>query len=137
MYNLTVSDIDKKSFDNGYKGTIEANVLLAENEDMLYKCMCFEIKDDSIYWQRLILTNKKIIHLWKNKVFYIYLKSIKQIMLECVNSTNKNNYNYKIQECVEKGDTPYYLTINGFSFLLNNKTDAMTLLDEINYLICE
>ena len=99
--------------------------------------MCFEILNDEIYWHRLILTNKKIINLWKNKVEYTYLKSIEWVRLERANKSNKENYNYKIRECIEMGDTPYFLVLSGTEFLLNNKNDAMTLLDEINRLICE
>ena len=138
MYNLTVPEIDRKAFENGYTGNIECDVLLSEDEYIVYKCMTFSISDDkSIYWHRLILTNKKIICLWKNKVEYTYLKHIKWLQLECVNNSNKENYSYKLKECVEDGNTPYLLNLNGDSILLNNKNDAMTLLDEINRLICE
>ena len=137
MFSLSVPDIDRQAFERGYNGNIDSDILLSEDESLLYKCMCFEIKNDEIYWQRLILTNKKIIHLWKNRVKYIYLKHIKRVRLECANKSNKEQYDYKIGQCIEMGNTPYFLTINGDEFLLNNKNDAITLLDEINRLICE
>lgn len=137
MGYLSVSNIARQDFEKGYSGNIDTDILLSEDESMLYKCMCFELVDDEFYWQRLILTNKKIINLRKNQVLYIYLKSIEWIRLECANKSNKENYDSMICECIEMGDTPYFLDLSGERFLLNNKTDAMTLLDEINRLICE
>lgn len=137
MRNLSVPKVDRQAFEKGYSGNIDSDILLSEDESMLYKCMCFEIVNDEIYWHRLILTNKKIIQLWKNKVMYTYLKSIEWVRLECANKSNKDNYNYEIRKCIEMGDTPYFLVLSGDEFLLNNKNDAMTLLDEINRLICE
>ena len=136
MFDLKGPYGDREKFESGYTGNIDQSILLSDSEDILYKCMCFEIRD-MIYWQRLILTNKKIIRLWRNKVYYIYLKSIETITLTCVNESNVDDYDDMLARCVDRGDTPYYVSLDGYKILLNNEDDAMTLVDEINRLICD
>ena len=137
MYSLAITDNIKQEFNNGYDGNIDSSVLLSENEDIIYKCICYEIKDGTIFWERLILTNKKIIRLLTNQVYYTYLKSIDTIDLVRIHEDNVIEYEYELRGCLDNGDEPYYLFLNGSSILINGEADAMALLDEINRLICE
>ena len=137
MRYLSVGDTERKAFEKEYDGSIDSGVLLSEDESVLYKCMCFKIKGNETSWHRLILTNKKIISLEQNEVFYLYLNQVEWVCLECANKSNEHDFDYKIRECLEVGNTPYILNVSGREFILNNKDDAMTLLDEINRLMCE